>query len=573
MQTRSLVQAAFGVLAVVGCTKAIFVPLPPPAEGRRDDRVDVTGDFCTTNPETLNFPVKLLFIVDRSQSMNVTDPDVNVAATGQPPRMAAQRVRALEAALTTLSSVVGMEFAIIGFGAATTPETERCDQYRADGGASARVNCDPGFTTDLVEAMNGALRVGNPGGGNTDFPSALSTAYTLLFRDMSRLSEQDAGNARYVIIFLSDGLSDLDSAANMRGRSVNDLLDDIVELKKRFRLRELQFNTALLSSGITRQDVYDRARSTLQDMARRGNGVFRDFRNGGDINFLSFDVTSYRRVYTLKTALVANLNAKPGLTDEVTDSDGDGLTDNEEDVIGSDALSPDTDGDYFSDLLEHRLRTSGLDILDPVDGDCALDVDRQDSDGDGMRDCEERYMGTRPKRFDTDFDGIPDYPEVWFDTLPTIDDLSQDLDFDGSRNGEELRWHANPRSNDSANLSNLGYRYTLSDRGLNPDSQFCYSFTVANIRLASTQALPGGNPGVNRIMIYVTEVPLDDPGDVAIHRMACITARYVAEDDFKEPANGRINITEADLHVPTCPPGGDGGCVAFDPAVHCRGVQ
>lgn len=36
---------------------------------------------------------------------------------------------------------------------------------------------------------------------------------------------------------------------------------------------------------------------------------------------------------------------------------------------------------------------------------------------------------------------------------------------------------------------------------------------------------------------------------------------------------GRINITEADLHFPSCPVGEDGGCVAFDPALHCRGVQ
>jgi hypothetical protein len=494
---------------------------------------------------------------------------VDVAQMGQPPVREANRVRALLEAIQTLSTVQGLEFGVIGFGSATTPETERCDQYRADGGAPMRVNCEPGFTTDLVEVRNAALRVGNPGGGNTDFAAALSTAYTMLFRDMSRLSDQDAGNARYVIIFLSDGLSDLDSDANTRGASVEDIIADIVLLKKRFHLRGLNFNTALLSAGITRQDVYDRSRAGLQRMAQQGGGVFRDFRNGGEINFLQFDVTSYRRVFTLKTLLLANLNAKPGLSDDITDSDGDGLTDSEEDILGTDPLNRDTDGDGFNDLLEHRLRTSGLDPVDPSDADCALDVDKQDSDGDGLRDCEERYLGTRSKRFDTDFDGVPDYPEVWFDTLPTIDDLAQDLDFDGTRNGEELRWHSNPRSNDSAHLSDLGYRYTLTDKGINANSQYCYSFKVDNVRLAGVRSLGSEKAGTNHIMIYETEVPLDDPGTVARYRVGCVTARYLASEDVKEPANGKLFITEADLHEPNIGPDG-GVTVEFDPGRHCR---
>ena len=209
--------AVLAALVWLACTKAEFIPVPKPDPAKRDDRVSVEGDFCTTNPETLNFPVKLLFIVDRSQSMNVTDPDVNVAPMGQPPLMQANRVRALLEAIQTLSAVEGLEFGMIGFGSATTPETERCDSYRTDAGMPNRVNCEPGFTTDIVEAQNAAFRTGNPGGGNTDFAAALTTAYTMLFRDMSKLSDQDAGNARYVIIFMSDGLSDVDANATTRG--------------------------------------------------------------------------------------------------------------------------------------------------------------------------------------------------------------------------------------------------------------------------------------------------------------------------------------------------------------------
>ncbi|MEW5850129.1 MAG: VWA domain-containing protein [Myxococcota bacterium] len=529
------------LLLLTSCTKATLVPAPQPDPAKRDDRVSMEGDFCTTDPETLNFPVKLLFIVDRSQSMNVSDPNDD-------------RVRGMLDAISTLGATPGVEFGIVGFGLSTTPETERCESL------TPRTNCVPGFTDSVEVARNGALRTGNPGAGNTDFGAALSTAYTMLFRDMSLLDEQDAGNARYVIIFFSDGLADLDAAATQEGESINDLIDNIVELKKRFRLREVQFNTALLSGGINRADIREQARNVMIQMARRGGGVFRDFANGGEINFLAFDVTSYRRLYTLKSLLVANLNARPSTGDEVVDSDGDGLTDAEEDAIGSDPLKVDTDDDFFNDLLEHRLRTSGLDPLDPVDGDCALDVDQVDSDGDGLRDCEERFLGTRPKRVDTDFDGVPDTVEIWFDTLSSVDDLAQDLDFDGSLNGDEIRWHSNPRSNDSARLSDQGYRYVVQDQGLQ-GTRFCYHFNVGNIRLASTDAPEGERPGLNRIFVYITEVPLDDPGDVAQYRVGCVTARYIAEQDYKDPPDGKLTLTEADLYDP----------LAFDPEQHCRG--
>ena len=42
------------------------------------------------------------------------------------------------------------------------------------------------------------------------------------------------------------------------------------------------------------------------------------------------------------------------------DSDGDGLTDLQEIVLGTDVSDPDTDGDGFSDLLEAARQTDPL---------------------------------------------------------------------------------------------------------------------------------------------------------------------------------------------------------------------
>ena len=63
------------------------------------------------------------------------------------------------------------------------------------------------------------------------------------------------------------------------------------------------------------------------------------------------------------------------------DTDGDGLPDGAEiEEYGTDPLAPDTDGDGVDDGVEVEL---GFDPLDPSDSPLA------DSDGDGLRDAEE----------------------------------------------------------------------------------------------------------------------------------------------------------------------------------------
>jgi len=62
------------------------------------------------------------------------------------------------------------------------------------------------------------------------------------------------------------------------------------------------------------------------------------------------------------------------------DSDGDGLTDVEEDALGTDPMSSDSDGDEFSDAEEVANGTDPMDFLDHPyyggwpKGDCANDL-------------------------------------------------------------------------------------------------------------------------------------------------------------------------------------------------------
>ncbi|MBA2280691.1 MAG: hypothetical protein H0W25_05575, partial [Acidimicrobiia bacterium] len=80
-----------------------------------------------------------------------------------------------------------------------------------------------------------------------------------------------------------------------------------------------------------------------------------------------------------------------------SDSDGDGLGDDEERKQGTDPNDSDSDGDGVRDGVEVRAGT------DPTVADRA-DGSREDSDADGLRDVEEAALGTDPTEPDTDGD-------------------------------------------------------------------------------------------------------------------------------------------------------------------------
>jgi hypothetical protein len=137
---------------------------------------------------------------------------------------------------------------------------------------------------------------------------------------------------------------------------------------------------------------------------------------------------------------VTNLHSNP----RMMDSDGDGLMDYEESVkyhTRPDTL--DTDGDGLSDAEEiQRFNTNAL-IVDS-DGDNLTDgrelqlgsnPNRVDTDGDGLSDGDEYLKyGTDPLLPDSDGDGIGDYDEVFVDKTEAA---SADSDKDGLNDFEE----------------------------------------------------------------------------------------------------------------------------------------
>jgi hypothetical protein len=514
-------------------------------------------------------------------------------------------------AVTQGDFVDGVEFGVVAFGLGANIFTERCDDY------VNRTGCGPGFSSDITNSLSAAVSAG-VGAGTTDYLIALDTAISMLAADMSNSDEEELENSRYVIMFLSDGIPDADSqfspgAVCIDGRewlntgeppegdiveAIADRIDMMQDLARRYDVRELSFNGSFVALPETSPPVKACGSTLIHAMAKHGNGSFRDFSSGEEINFLFVDFTSFKRVFSLKNFVTTNLNARPfseaiyvdGRVDSndptlaagIIDSDGDGLTDELEDLIGSNPHQQDTDRDGFSDLVEHELRTSGFDTLDPTDADCRADIDKLDTDGDGLRDCEERFAGTNPKKFDSDLDGFGDGMEVLFASNPAIHDGLLDVDFDGADNAREIRWHSKPTTDDVRFLSDHAYRYDVREIGLE-GSQLCYSFEVSNISLASTSGanatpyviadagptvavdagvsldggpvepvfpartglgLGGGDMQLseNRILIEVAEAPFDAPTEPGIARLACVSARFNADQRLKSPANGIVTV-------------------------------
>jgi hypothetical protein len=107
------------------------------------------------------------------------------------------------------------------------------------------------------------------------------------------------------------------------------------------------------------------------------------------------------------------------------DDDGDGLSDEEELLLGTDPLRTDSDGDLEEDFYD-AFPTDPSETTD-TDLDGIGDNADADDDADGLSDDEERLLGTNQFLADTDGDGVEDA----IDAFPLDSEDSVDSDLDG----------------------------------------------------------------------------------------------------------------------------------------------
>ncbi len=553
------------------CSDATIESAPPPPPPILDNKMALEGSFCTEPPSQQEFPLRVLFVVDVSDSMHITDPvpitcspvastttvcNSTVLADTQCLTRRAQAVLSIISAYPTdptNPAQSGTQYALETFSGTTSADAPDATNLVAQSAFGTDM-CDPnaGIFSELPSLGNAF--------GETFYDAALTKAYQTLQADMISLqntSPTEAARARYIVIFMSDGFPAPASGTNS-APNILSLVDKILALKNQQGVGGVELDTVFLAEDNVPPAANLQATNLLSDMAQHGNGSFRIFEQNQPISLFYLNFSTFLRDFTLKEFIVSNQYARLVNGIYQVDSDGDGLTDVEEIPAGTDPLNPDSDGDGFSDFLEVKLAAAGFDPNSPGDADCSEADDKKDKDGDGLLNCEERFIGTSKNLVDSDGDGLPDDFEFKQGSNPASADNLADPDFDGLRNAEEIEVHTSPTYNDSDVLAANGYRYNLAqisqtDPSVQP-GQRCYSFTVSNVTLASPLVKTGVPAGTNQVLIRVVSVPSDSPTDFGEHLVACALPRYIGSPEHKFPADGTMKIPASAFKRPACDP-------------------
>jgi hypothetical protein len=445
----------------------------------------------------------------------------------------------------------------------------------------------------------------------TDTQGALSKVYSILAYDMATVQQLDPSQlprTKYSILFLTDGTPfpqcygadpSMDDPVDVptcatdpsscticqtggtaslfptlgAGQDYNtpyqlvQLVNSMHQLAASYGVGELKLNTALLAvpnavaccpACFEDDPTFSQAQALLEDLAESstGGGSFVRFTSDSDINFLNYDFTSLQEPFAARYLVMDPRNTVVTATGLQVDTDGDGLSDAEEFMLGTDPLNPDTDGDGYSDFFEVR-KGPPFDPLVPQVGRCAAHSDLCpngtlcDTDGDGLKDCEEYEIGTNPELVDSDADGLPDGVEWRRGMDPTTDDRFGDLDFDGIENVNELLFGTSVTQRDDHYPESWSTSLTMTQSGTQAGGVACYNFGQQNIQLQTPKDLQprGLAEGWSDTYFWSSEAPSGDLSDYGRVRVACIRARYVPPE-LRLPLAPEVSLTDANFVDP-----------------------
>jgi hypothetical protein len=628
-RTRALALCLSLTGLVVGCSDRRLVPIEDATLTNVDDLVDIEAEFCARRTEEVTFPVKILLVLDGSGSLQFTDqsglrraavrdlmsslarqPDVYVATMGfgsniylDPPispgaptfipasdwvepaflsladiqtnyhgALSAVRSHLLMDLLASDPAEVARTKYVIIFFSDGAPTPKCC--ISAEETLGARGEFPFGCAPEPYETDAAGIRYCE---GEEEQTICNDVDWLDNYRDINNSDETpDFGDGTL------EALNELEPNDNYnRTYQIEDLVRETVELGETFGVGELRLHTALLFDSTLPDAVKEiyrlnrcRSEGLLRRMAELGNGVFRDFENSDDIDFLSFNFTALQRGYSLMANYVVNMGALATAEGFTTDTDMDGLSDEAELGIGTDSTVADSDrvferpnitetptdlpreewGDGYSDFIENAFQTTGFDPryqslpITPCPDFDPLGADKTDIDFDGLNGCEEVLFETDPERADSDGDGLPDGLEVRLGLDPALHEGDSDSDFDGEPNFREVRRGSNPLLPDGRQRDGMAYRYELIEGTPTDDGRPCYTSVVRDVRLVPTAPrLVGGRRGFNDLYMWISEVPTDNPTGRTDLRFACARTQYIPPS-FKDPAQGLLRFVEEDFY-------------------------
>jgi hypothetical protein len=571
-------------LAIFSCTDSGLQVIVDSDIQVYDDQLEITGQFCTSPADETAFPVKILIVLDQSASLQCTD------ATNA-------RFEALNRAGSELDALPNVMFGVVGFASWTSLQP---------------------FTGSWNEAYT--LLTRDSGGPATDYQGAFSTTVKILEQDMRDSGPAEVARTKYVVLFMSDGIPEprcnagcddgdtipdsLYGVCNTSEEVPDDVyvdmmsecpdynqpeqirkkVNDIMELGTFYGAGALNIYTVFLFApqadveavcgNVDELFGYNReeAEPLLREISDIGLGTFRDVNTSDEIDFLDFDYESLVTPYELKEFFAVNISTLPGKDGVLPDSDKDGLDDETEDELGLNSRKADTDGDNYNDRLEYELaRKSGNNNYDPMNPKVPADPngtsehackgDRaSDSDGDGLRNCEEDALGTDPYGIDSDGDRMPDGIEFRLGTDPLRNDTLVDHDFDGRMSGKEIKTGFSPITLEAENAFSHELITHVDQGKIGQDETRCYDFDIKRMTLFQTRFIEDESKvGTNRILIFASEEPVHSAGAQNRYYVACVEAQYWKEK-YKIPTDGLINDLISERFVEL---------QLFDPAVHC----
>jgi len=190
--------------------------------------------------------------------------------------------------------------------------------------------------------------------------------------------------------------------------------------------------------------------------------------------------------------------------DDGTDDDKDGLTNLQEHIYGTDPLRADTDDDGTSDHAEYLTTVASIQSLAEsthADFLAVSDNPTADDDEDGLTNGQEDILGTSYQVKDSDMDGLSDYDEVvkGISFTPAggtretryLDPLAEDSNMDGLGDGMECQNLSACRDTDNDGTPDVFDRDNDGD-GV-PDRQDLSPF-VSSASPAINTTFTGNNP-------------------------------------------------------------------------------
>lgn len=169
--------------------------------------------------------------------------------------------------------------------------------------------------------------------------------------------------------------------------------------------------------------------------------------------------------YTMDTFFVTNLNAGISKNHLLVDTDGDGLSDADEAIQGTDPLKRRTNGKILDSIcaaVDYGVNCAQFNVS------CNMN-----ENSFGINECDIIALNLNQNAqvgvgIDSDKDGIPDYLEIRINSFPNVNDAYNDLDFDLLNTLMEAEQQTSVR-NSNANMAKKDYIKVTKAKVQNPD--------------------------------------------------------------------------------------------------------